>query len=125
MHLHVNDRQALHTLASALRHFEEISKDSAIPTPLSLITTFIHIALWPGKTVSELAKMVGASPVSMTRQLGDLGEINRYDEPGLGLVEQCVEVSDRRYSRVSLSAKGHAFVGKIASALAGEVREAA
>jgi hypothetical protein len=45
------------------------------------------------------------------------------DEPGLGLIEQRVDVSDRRQAPVGLSAKGVAFVGKLAAALSGEVRE--
>lgn len=123
LHLSTEDRAAINNLAGALRPFEEISKAQAIPMPLSLITTLIMIATWPGKTVTELAKMAGLSMTSINRQLGDLGQVNRYDEPGLGLVEQRTEPGDRRYQRVYLSAKGHAFVSRIARALApGETR---
>jgi len=41
-HLSSDDRQALNTLSTALRPFEEIGKEKAIPMPLSLIHDFDH-----------------------------------------------------------------------------------
>ena len=81
--------------------------------------TFMLVAAKEGRTVGELAVAAGVPLARMSRQLSDLSDVNRYGAPGLGLIEQRVEIHDRRYTRSRLTDKGRAFVRQIASALQG------
>jgi DNA-binding MarR family transcriptional regulator len=111
------DRSALSALAAALRPWREMS-DPGISMPISIVSTFAMVAMRPDRTVSEYAKSAGVSLTNMSRQLADLGDVNRRGAPGLGLVERRVELHDRRFMRHKLTPKGHALVRQIASALA-------
>jgi DNA-binding MarR family transcriptional regulator len=89
------------------------------------VLTFLLVAKREDRTVSELAKVAGISLGTMSRQLADLGETNRYGSPGLGLIEQRAELADRRYMRHRLTPRGHALVRQVAAAMAPKAREAA
>jgi hypothetical protein len=52
----------------------------------------------------------------MVRHLADLGDINRYHEKGLGLVEQFDDPSDKRFRLMRLSAKGKGVASQIVRA---------
>jgi len=70
-----------------------------------------------GQTVGDLATAAGIPLARVSRQLSDLSDVNRYGAPGLGLIEQRVEIHDRRHPRSRLTEKGRAFVRRIASAM--------
>jgi DNA-binding MarR family transcriptional regulator len=113
------DRSALSTLASALRPFRELGSVSQTHMPVSLVSAFLLVAQKEGRTVSELAKAAGVTLAKMSRQLADLSDVNRYGAPGLGLIEQRVELYDRRFMRSRLTPKGAALVRRIASEMQG------
>jgi DNA-binding MarR family transcriptional regulator len=120
------DRSALSTLAATLRPFRELASASQTHMPISLVATFLLVATKEGRTVSELAKAAGITLAKMSRQLADLSDVNRYGAAGLGLIEQRVEIHDRRFMRSRLTEKGRALVRQIANAVRGRpMREAA
>jgi DNA-binding MarR family transcriptional regulator len=90
-----------------------------------MVATFLLVANRPHRTVSELAKIADISLAKMSRQLADLGDVNRYGLPGLGLVERRFDLQDRRHMRHRLTPKGHALARQIAVALARTVKKAA
>jgi DNA-binding MarR family transcriptional regulator len=106
--------EALSSLAAALRPFRELGTSSF---PVSIVLTFLLVAKRQDRTVGELAKAAGISLGTMSRQLADLGQTNRYGSPGLGLIEQRAELADRRYMRHRLTPKGHALVRQVAGAV--------
>jgi DNA-binding MarR family transcriptional regulator len=120
------DKAALSTLAAALRPFRELGSALQMQMPVSVVATFLLVAQKEGRTVSELAKSAGVTLAKMSRQLADLSDVNRYGAPGLGLIEQRVELYDRRFMRSRLTEKGRALARQIAGALGRKpVREAA
>ena len=109
-----DEKAVLIGLLKALEPFHELN-----PTmPLQYVTAFLSVANKEGQNVSEYAKIVGTSQSLMTRHLADIGEINRYHEPGFGLVDAKTDPMDRRNQRNRLSAKGQHLVGQLVGALA-------
>jgi DNA-binding MarR family transcriptional regulator len=109
-----DEKAVLVGLLKALKPFHELNKRM----PLQYVTAFLSVAIKEGQNVSEYAKIVGTSQSLMTRHLADIGEINRYHEPGYGLVEAKDDVMDRRNRRNRLSAKGQRLVDRLLGALA-------
>jgi DNA-binding MarR family transcriptional regulator len=105
---------SLRMLASALEPFRTI-RDAL---PLQYAQTFLAVALEPGATVNEISEATGITPAMTSRQLSDLGEINRYHRPGYGLVETKSDIMDRRFNRSRLTPAGAAMVGKVLKAMA-------
>src|SRR3546814_13689791 len=56
--------------------------------PTQLVQTFVDVALNEGKSLGELAELVGSNASTVSRHLLDLGERNRRMEPGYGLVDR-------------------------------------
>jgi DNA-binding MarR family transcriptional regulator len=122
------DRSALSTLAAALKPFRDLGSvsPSMSSMPVSIVATFLAVAKREGRTVSEYAKTANVSLTNMSKQLSDLSEKNRYGTQGLGLIEQRVEIHDRRIVRNRLTEKGRTFARQVAEAMRGrQVREAA
>ena len=120
-----NDRSALSTLAAALKPFRELVGGAQANLPVSIVITFMLVAGKEGQTVGDLATAAGIPLARMSRQLSDLSDVNRYGAPGLGLIEQRVELHDRRYTRSRLTDKGRAFVRQIANAMERRMAQAA
>ena len=120
-----NDRSALSTLAEALKPFRELVGGAQANLPVSIVITFMLVAGKEGQTVGDLATAAGIPLARMSRQLSDLSDVNRYGAPGLGLIEQRVELHDRRYTRSRLTDKGRAFVRQIANAMERRMAQAA
>src|SRR5467141_286433 len=93
------DQSALSTLAAALRPFRELAGGAQVNLPVSIVITFLLVAAKEGRTVGDLATAAGVPLARMSRQLSDLSDVNRYGATGLGLIEQRVELHDRRYNR--------------------------
>lgn len=85
--------------------------------PLQYVTAFLLVAEEEHQNVSEYAKRAGTSQSLMTRHLADLGEVNRYHEEGLGLVEGYDDLMDRRNRLIRLTAKGKSIAWKVCEAL--------
>ena len=114
-----DDQAALSNLAAALRPFTELAKGTKVVATVPLLQTFLAVAIKPGQTVSDLAKAAGVRNGTMSRQLADLSDIGRAGDPGLGLIEQRINLMDRRHTSNRLSIKGVALVRQIAGALQG------
>jgi DNA-binding MarR family transcriptional regulator len=108
------EKEVLVALLKALKPFRDL--DSTMP--LQYVTAFLQVAIKEGETVSEYAKLLGASQSLMTRHLADIGKINRYHKAGYDLVEAKSDVLDRRTKRNQLTTKGHRLVGQLLGALA-------
>jgi hypothetical protein len=74
--------------------------------PIAYIRAFALVASKEGLTVAEYAERAGIAPTVMTRNLLDLGEVNRQREAGLGLIVQERDPFDLRKHRARLTAKG-------------------
>jgi DNA-binding MarR family transcriptional regulator len=108
-----DEKAALASLLKALKPFRELNSTM----PLQYVTAFLSVANKEGQNVTAYAKLVGTSQSLMTRHLADLGEINRYHEPGYGLVEAKTDTMDRRNKLIYLTAKGQRLVGQLIGAL--------
>src|SRR4051794_28560131 len=64
--------------------------------PLSRAILLLEIAIEEGLTTTELSTRTGSSVPVTTRQMLDIGEYDRNNEPGLGLVQHHTNLSDRR-----------------------------
>jgi len=64
--------------------------------PLQCVMAFMLVATEEGLNISTYAKRAGISGSLMARHLEDLGDLNRYRQPGFGLVEQFSDPMDRR-----------------------------
>jgi DNA-binding MarR family transcriptional regulator len=85
--------------------------------PISIVSTFLLVAMKEDRTVTELAATAGVTMGTMSRQLADLSSTNRHGAPGLGLIEQRIQLYDRRCTKNRLTPKGHAFARQIADAM--------
>jgi DNA-binding MarR family transcriptional regulator len=74
--------------------------------PLQYVQMFLLVAAEENLNVSTYAKRAGIDQSLATRHLADIGEVNRYHEPGFGLVEAYDDLMDRRNRLIRLSAKG-------------------
>jgi DNA-binding MarR family transcriptional regulator len=111
--------EALTNLAAALRPFQDLARDTLVTMSVSLVQTFLMVAMKPDQTNSELARAAGVPNGTMSRQLADLSDISRSGAPGLCLIEQRIYTFDRRHTTNRLSSKGAALVRQIAGALQG------
>jgi DNA-binding MarR family transcriptional regulator len=85
--------------------------------PVNKLMSLFTVATKEGLTVDDYAKRAGISPTTMSRHLLDLGEVDRNNQPGLGLVEGRTNVTNQREKIYGLTLKGRTLVTKIAGAL--------
>lgn len=74
--------------------------------PLQYVRAFLLVATKEGLGVNEYAKMLGLSLTTMSRHMSDIGDKDRYGEPGFGLVTAEIDARDSRIHRVFLTPKG-------------------
>lgn len=98
-----NDDTAMRKFDRALTQVRT-SIDATVPT--QLVQAFVTVGLNEGKTLSELADMLGANLSTASRHLLDLGERNRKKEPGYGLVESRQDPMNLRQKHYTLTPKG-------------------
>ena len=98
-------------LLTALRPFRDLNAR----LPLSLVTAFIGVAIKENQTLADYAKDGGFSLSVASRLFQDLGDVNRWGEPGFGLIDTR---PDGRATTTKLTPVGHAMVGRIVRALA-------
>ena len=108
-------RGMLKALYNALKPFRSVRETM----PLQYVTAFLLVAQDEHQNVTEYAKRAGTSQSLMTRHLADIGEVNRYHDAGMGLVEAYDDLMDRRNRLVRLSAKGKHVVWEMGEALKG------
>lgn len=66
-----------------------------------------------GIPMTDLGNAVRIGSATCSRYIGDLGQINRYREPGLDLVIAKENPMERRTKIVMLTAKGRKLITKI------------
>jgi DNA-binding MarR family transcriptional regulator len=123
--MQLTDNEALSNLAAALRPFQDLARDTLVTVSILLVQTFLMVAMKPDQTISELARAAGVPNGSMSRLLSDLTDVGRSGAPGLGLIEQRINLFDRRHTTNRLSSKGAALVRQIANAMGRRMSEAA
>lgn len=108
----------LRLAAKLLRDSAQVLNRTRKRMTLSLANTFLNVAAQEGLTVSELSLRCGVSGEVMSKQLRDLGAVNRRHETGLGLVAVVQQIhGDRRERYVSLTHQGAALVRQLRAVL--------
>lgn len=89
-----------------LRAVENMRSSIDPLVPVQVVHTFLVVANNEGKTLTELAEIIGTNSSTASRHLLDLGEFNRRQEPGYGLVDGSYDPTNRRAKRYCLTPKG-------------------
>jgi DNA-binding MarR family transcriptional regulator len=74
--------------------------------PARQIQAFLMVAEEEGLSVGAYAEKAGMSPVTMSRNLLDIGEYDRHGREGLGLIEGRKNILNRREMVYHLTEKG-------------------
>lgn len=81
--------------------------------PARCVQAYLLVARKEGQSVSELAKIADLPVTTMSRNLLDMGDRNRYFEEGAGLVASEDNPFNRREKLYSLTPKGRALLASI------------
>jgi DNA-binding MarR family transcriptional regulator len=90
--------------------------------PARCVQAFFLVAEREGLAINEYAKRGDLSPITMSRNLIDMGERDRNHEEGPGLVESHENIMNRRETLYRLTPKGRALLAAITRALNPEVK---
>jgi DNA-binding MarR family transcriptional regulator len=112
-----NDDSVLSKLSAALKPLEDLASQTLVAMPVSLVQTFLLVAMHPDRSVTELANAAGVGNGTMSRRLADLSKTNRHGAPGMGLVDKQPTGPDGRVIRNRLNVKGTAVVRQIINAI--------
>lgn len=93
----------------ALSRLRTLNEDMTLGAAIS----FLIVAMFEGRSLREYADMLDCSHSTMSRHLLDLGDMNRKREPGMQLIEQYPDPTDRRKNIYRLTPKGAALVGDL------------
>jgi hypothetical protein len=104
-----NDKATLKNLAAALQPFRVLSER----LPLSLVMAFLTVAAKEDRCLSDYAGDIGASVSVASRLFADLGNENRWKEPGFGLIASHPDLMDARIVRARRTPARRAMAGKI------------
>lgn len=91
------------------------SFDASVST--QLVQAFLTVALNEGKTLTEIAGILGTNISTASRQLLDLGQRNRKMEQGYMLVDRQVDPMNLRINRYALTDKGRDLVRELAEVM--------
>jgi DNA-binding MarR family transcriptional regulator len=100
------ERAAARALRLALEPFYTMRRD----VPLSYLRTFLLIAEEEGLGVNEYAGIGDIAPSVMTRNILDIGSLNRHKQEGLALVTNERDPFDLRKHNVKVTPKGRTLV---------------
>jgi DNA-binding MarR family transcriptional regulator len=103
--LSLQDRDRLMGMLQALDTFSNLDKDM----PLQMIRTMLCICIDEGIGPHELGRRMGVAGAVTSRHVSDLGEYNRYKAEGYNLIEQRMDVQDRRFRKAYLTPDGVTF----------------
>ena len=81
--------------------------------PARCVQAFFLVAEKEGLPINEYAKRGYLSPITMSRNLIDMGERDRNHEEGPGLVESHENIMNRRETLIRLTPKGRALLASI------------
>jgi len=83
MQLRAEDHAASTRLCEALGHAMSVTAQTV---PIQWLQAITLLSIEDGLTMAEIARTIGASPSTMSRQLLDMGLSKRDGSPGHGLV---------------------------------------
>jgi DNA-binding MarR family transcriptional regulator len=107
------------TVLKMLRIVEIFMPDDHRDMPIQMVRLFLIAAMNQGLGTVDLANKAGL-PVSVaSRYLIDLAERNRYGEDGHYLVEQRIDIQNRRQRPVRLTPKGRVTIRALCRILGG------
>ena len=86
--------------------------------PIQIAQTFLLVAIHEGCSLTDLMKRSGWVQSTLSRHLLDLGERNRFKEPGLGLVISRKDPMNLRKNIYTLTPKGRMLVNTLLNNLA-------
>ncbi len=107
-----DDLTAVKRLERAMRQVRT-SIDPLVPT--QVVQAFLAVAANEGKTLTELAEILGTNISTASRQMLDLGERNRKMEPGYQLIDRQIDPMNLRTNRYTLTTKGRLLIKELAS----------
>ena len=84
---------------------------------VQVATTFLLVAVHPGKSLTELSRISGFPLSTVSRNLLDLGIRNRKKEPGYGLVVTTTDEFELRRKNVNLTPLGKKLIDRIMGAI--------
>lgn len=96
------DLVALHRLSLILDEFRKVYPEM----PMQMAASLITVAVNPGLTVTEVAKLAGNTLSSTSRHMEVLGPYNEVKKMGLGIIEYSYDAADRRRKVVVLTPAG-------------------
>lgn len=96
------DRQALNKLVLILEEFRKIDQEM----PLQMAITLLTVALEPGSTISDIAKVAGHKLASTSRHVEVLGPWRPAKNKGKGLMVDDYADMDRRRKVINLTPNG-------------------
>jgi DNA-binding MarR family transcriptional regulator len=108
-----DDIKLMRAFHQALEPFEQIRHDM----PMQYVRTFMLVCMEPGLSVIEYASRAGVSQTVMSRHLLDIGDRNRYLQPGFGLVTKKQDPMNLRRWEVLLTERGRQVAHKMIRAL--------
>jgi DNA-binding MarR family transcriptional regulator len=116
--LPTNELDQINNLLGALDPFFGLSRKLTVRS----VQAFLLVASKEGQSVEEYARQAKTSPSTMSRNLADVAESNRHNEPGFSLVLRRENPLNRREREFRLSEKGRALARRIAQKLSAERR---
>jgi DNA-binding MarR family transcriptional regulator len=111
--INAEERSTLTMLQRGLEPFRIIRNS----LPLQYAQTLLAVMIEEDMTTNEIAEATGIAPSMVSRQLADCGRTNRYHAEGFGLVMTEEDMSDRRYHRTSLTARGRGLAHEVLKAM--------
>lgn len=109
------NRQKIRRLQRALAQVR-LSIDASITLPM--LDTFLTVALNEGKSLTELAQLLGGASKSTTsRHLLELSDHSRTGGDGYGLVERRTNPTNLRENTYTLTRKGRNLINQIEAQL--------
>lgn len=119
-HLTQEDKRNLRRLLDALNLFASLQPEHKTkPLPLDMFRVFLTIAMNEGLGTLELAKHSKIVNTTVSRHIMDMGDLDRYQNEGLELVFQKLDVRDKRRHPTFLSPKGRGFLSRLTDLLRG------
>lgn len=73
----------------------------------------IYIAMHPGSTTADIAAATGLAQASISRNTMELGKMNRRKQPGMNLVSDQEDPTERRRKIYFLTPKGQRVVASL------------
>lgn len=106
-------KRKLQSFKKALGLFQAIRQDM----PASVIEVFIAVANAPGRTMVDYARDLGTGNSTMSRQLRDLSDRDRFGNDGYRLLEVIGNPQDTRAKNYFLTQRGQRLAEQVADLL--------